>query len=144
MLISGFFFFFKQKTAYEVRISDWSSDVCSSDLFAKAGDPFPGFGEGSAHILVIAGPARQPSARKAQRMSRMEQVHDRRASRQFLFPKRDLAALDWRGKRDDQCRRLMRELVHRLYLQPSGLPEERRVGQEWVSTCRYLWGPVHK
>src|SRR3546814_16900049 len=26
------FFFFKQKTAYEVRISDWSSDVCSSDL----------------------------------------------------------------------------------------------------------------
>src|SRR3546814_10235487 len=31
------FFFFKQKTAYEVRISDWSSDVCSSDLYqAKA------------------------------------------------------------------------------------------------------------
>src|SRR3546814_19825471 len=27
-----YFFFFKQKTAYEVRISDWSSDVCSSDL----------------------------------------------------------------------------------------------------------------
>src|SRR3546814_15362428 len=27
-----FFFFFKQKTAYEMRISDWSSDVCSSDL----------------------------------------------------------------------------------------------------------------
>src|SRR3546814_5710238 len=31
-----FFFFFKQKTAYEMRISDWSSDVCSSDLV-----PFP-------------------------------------------------------------------------------------------------------
>src|SRR3546814_8700920 len=34
---SSFFsrvFFFKQKTAYEMRISDWSSDVCSSDLFA--------------------------------------------------------------------------------------------------------------
>src|SRR3546814_3434810 len=28
-------FFFKQKTAYELRISDWSSDVCSSDLFAR-------------------------------------------------------------------------------------------------------------
>src|SRR3546814_8242140 len=27
-----FFFFFKQKTAYDMRISDWSSDVCSSDL----------------------------------------------------------------------------------------------------------------
>src|SRR3546814_9579212 len=30
-----FFFFFKQKTAYEMRISDWSSDVCSSDLIYK-------------------------------------------------------------------------------------------------------------
>src|SRR3546814_2329255 len=30
------FFFFKQKTAYEMRISDWSSDVCSSDLIASA------------------------------------------------------------------------------------------------------------
>src|SRR3546814_7489858 len=32
---SYFVFFFKQKTAYEVRISDWSSDVCSSDLPAR-------------------------------------------------------------------------------------------------------------
>src|SRR3546814_3809156 len=31
-----FFFFFKQKTAYEMRISDWSSDVCSSDLRQEA------------------------------------------------------------------------------------------------------------
>src|SRR3546814_19395236 len=31
-----FFFFFKQKTAYEMRISDWSSDVCSSDLVREA------------------------------------------------------------------------------------------------------------
>src|SRR3546814_4402970 len=31
-----FFFFFKQKTAYEMRISDWSSDVCSSDLLGVA------------------------------------------------------------------------------------------------------------
>src|SRR3546814_4161689 len=30
--ICSLFFFFKQKTAYEMRISDWSSDVCSSDL----------------------------------------------------------------------------------------------------------------
>src|SRR3546814_2404241 len=33
-------FFFKQKTAYEMRISDWSSDVCSSDLFGL--DAFAG------------------------------------------------------------------------------------------------------
>src|SRR3546814_3563357 len=32
---SVLFFFFKQKTAYEMRISDWSSDVCSSDLSLK-------------------------------------------------------------------------------------------------------------
>src|SRR3546814_5050866 len=31
-------FFFKQKTAYEMRISDWSSDVCSSDLVDEATD----------------------------------------------------------------------------------------------------------
>src|SRR3546814_10544969 len=31
------FFFFKQKTAYEMRISDWSSDVCSSDLLPAPG-----------------------------------------------------------------------------------------------------------
>src|SRR3546814_2006150 len=35
------FFFFKQKTAYEMRISDWSSDVCSSDL-------------GEGHIEAVA------------------------------------------------------------------------------------------
>src|SRR3546814_2136001 len=33
------FFFFKQKTAYEMRISDWSSDVCSSDLYPLQGTP---------------------------------------------------------------------------------------------------------
>src|SRR3546814_2597867 len=33
------FFFFKQKTAYEMRISDWSSDVCSSDLWKDATIP---------------------------------------------------------------------------------------------------------
>src|SRR3546814_2013627 len=32
-----FVFFFKQKTAYEMRISDWSSDVCSSDLLLNEG-----------------------------------------------------------------------------------------------------------
>src|SRR3546814_2858211 len=34
-----FFFFFKQKTAYGLRISDWSSDVCSSDLNSRPGVP---------------------------------------------------------------------------------------------------------
>src|SRR3546814_8707233 len=43
ILFIAFFFFFKQKTAYEMRISDWSSDVCSSDLSRKHGrHRFPG------------------------------------------------------------------------------------------------------
>src|SRR3546814_20855607 len=37
LVVLVLFFFFKQKTAYEMRISDWSSDVCSSDLFEKVG-----------------------------------------------------------------------------------------------------------
>src|SRR3546814_5926666 len=46
---SYFFFFFKHKTAYEMRISDWSSDVCSSDLsLALASPP-------SVRNAVIAG-----------------------------------------------------------------------------------------
>src|SRR3546814_8742942 len=44
------FFFFKQKTAYEMRISDWSSDVCSSDLWRRAqgGASFRGHGTAGA------------------------------------------------------------------------------------------------
>src|SRR3546814_1772779 len=44
------FFFFKQKTAYEMRISDWSSDVCSSDLglAASAGR----IADGPAHRIA--------------------------------------------------------------------------------------------
>src|SRR3546814_7291540 len=37
LILSRLIFCFKQKTAYEMRISDWSSDVCSSDLFAVSG-----------------------------------------------------------------------------------------------------------
>src|SRR3546814_5777799 len=39
-------FFFKQKTAYEMRISDWSSDVCSSDLHPPGAEPAGGRGAG--------------------------------------------------------------------------------------------------
>src|SRR3546814_4378611 len=39
------FFFFKQKTAYEMRISDWSSDVCSSDLVMRIKDGLRGRGQ---------------------------------------------------------------------------------------------------
>src|SRR3546814_795269 len=42
--------FFKQKTAYEMRISDWSSDVCSSDLFDDRGH-----GQAVKRAAVVAG-----------------------------------------------------------------------------------------
>src|SRR3546814_2380119 len=48
------FFFFKQKTAYEMRISDWSSDVCSSDLQDGATAIFIGIDKQAAGILAIA------------------------------------------------------------------------------------------
>src|SRR3546814_704075 len=50
-----FFFFFKQKTAYEMRISDWSSDVCSSDLFEgqRGGGP-DGHGARQAGDAAVA------------------------------------------------------------------------------------------
>src|SRR3546814_13791288 len=47
------FFFFKQKTAYEMRISDWSSDVCSSDLVRQPCQ----FQFG--HYLLLAAPGRE-------------------------------------------------------------------------------------
>src|SRR3546814_2244201 len=54
MRVSGFFFF-KQKTAYERRISDWSSDVCSSDLsFATGVAAGAGFADRRALGLVAA------------------------------------------------------------------------------------------
>src|SRR3546814_11906141 len=105
------FFFFKQKTAYEMRISDWSSDVCSSDL----------------HIA-------RPPARAA--------------------PTRDLRGGVEHGPRDTAHRHPVifgpnavqngerqRQIAQRLGLHPRS--EERRVGKEWVSTCRSRWSPYH-
>src|SRR3546814_10489863 len=52
------FFFFKQKTAYEMRISDWSSDVCSSDLVVyhgqvQAGHAVGGEVDGVAAVFQV-------------------------------------------------------------------------------------------
>src|SRR3546814_8817023 len=68
------FFFFKQKTAYEMRISDWSSDVCSSDLL---GDPCGsrrraergGLGGAAARGHGIRGGVRDGQRRAARQLS---------------------------------------------------------------------------
>src|SRR3546814_6430391 len=61
------FFFLKQKTAYELRISDWSSDVCSSDLRNRGclGRRNPDFGNvvsvmGSVTLPIFAGRRQEP------------------------------------------------------------------------------------
>src|SRR3546814_4026622 len=75
-----FFFFFKQKTAYDMRISDWSSDVCSSDLpRARAGgggDSDPGHvsasdrsGRGSR---AVRGAGQQAGAQAARQRHRAQ------------------------------------------------------------------------
>src|SRR3546814_9577792 len=81
-LLLFFVFFFKQKTAYEMRISDWSSDVCSSDLRGRGVSVASRNGSarqrehtkpgiGSAVVFVSAGAryrvamARKPHARQA-------------------------------------------------------------------------------
>src|SRR3546814_8337639 len=48
------FCFFKQKTAYEMRISDWSSDVCSSDLVADLSVVYP-VARGTGPMLASVG-----------------------------------------------------------------------------------------
>src|SRR3546814_3685118 len=68
------FFFFKQKTAYEMRISDWSSDVCSSDLIApkfRTGDYFGGIHDAvGALTQLIDGEPLPPPVEGAPRESR--------------------------------------------------------------------------
>src|SRR3546814_8515729 len=67
------FFFFKQNTAYEMRISDWSSDVCSSDLVNRYGNVLRGLdvragekvlwvGENSWEVVAVNHAARKVGA----------------------------------------------------------------------------------
>src|SRR3546814_3681908 len=63
-----YFFFFKQKTAYEMRISDWSSDVCSSDLSASRdlGQPSSRVGSSRArHISLRTSASSRPPATRS-------------------------------------------------------------------------------
>src|SRR3546814_5077280 len=110
-------FFFKQKTAYEMRISDWSSDVCSSDLLGAEGAE-----EGGELDADGAGADHQQRLRHHVRHHGLEVSPDqllvRLDARQRARP---------RAGRQDDVRR----------------SDERRVGKECVSTCRSRWSPYH-
>src|SRR3546814_16801140 len=109
------FFFFKQKTAYEMRISDWSSDVCSSDLqghppvqrgVRAGGRAHPGVHEGTEG----AGPA---------------------DGRRDQHPARGRRAAVHLSRLPDDRREEIAGTERRLR------SEERRVGKEGDSTGRY-------
>src|SRR3546814_12796245 len=121
-------YFFKQKTAYEMRISDWSSDVCSSDLEPGA-------------RLVHAERLFEPVA---DRVIDEEGVGARegrdvavRPVHQIAVEQDDGAGLA--GRRDDAV--LVRELGEALRVGHAIRQEERRGGKEGVSTCRCGWAP---
>src|SRR3546814_15093708 len=130
------FFFFKQKTAYAVRISDWSSDVCSSDLqnvFAH---------EDAAPLLdPYQAPLDEAADGAAQRVA-----VDPEPRRQFGLGRqpRDLAPLSG----PDLVRQRLLDLPPN---RDAGIPvdhrhcisEERRVGKECTSTCSSRWLPSY-
>src|SRR3546814_1208325 len=79
-------FFFKQKTAYEMRISDWSSDVCSSDLGAQPDHLRPGAARQGARLHRRAGrrdaaPARAPEAAPGERPPDDRRSEERRVGK---------------------------------------------------------------
>src|SRR3546814_5259866 len=109
------FFFFKQKTAYEMRISDWSSDVCSSDLDQRGSNPSELRERGACDAVAIGLQGRK--AGKEQRGV---------VDAQIIILRRGGA----------------RALILARHLQ-GDRSEERRVGKEGVSTCRSRWSPDH-
>src|SRR3546814_8606721 len=111
------FFFFKQKTAYEMRISDWSSDVCSSDLRAQ-------------HIRD------HDERRKAIE----EAVALTRRTVDFLA-KHGLACDTVGGAGTGTYPFEIAGGVHNEL--QAGRSEERRVGKESGSTCQSRWSPDH-
>src|SRR3546814_14656408 len=125
------FFFFKQKTAYEMRISDWSSDVCSSDLGDAAGLAVQ---QGARHVV----PGHQAGEEGEMRLAGREaQVLGAGAAQRLHGGDAAAALLDAAG---DPRRRIAGGVQAAGHLRSEG----RRVGQECVSTCRSRRLPCHK
>src|SRR3546814_15791203 len=106
-------FFFKQKTAYEMRISDWSSDVCSSDLLVEVVADEVDLLQDQRHRGGEVGAAAGRRQAEAGLLQQLDAQH---------------------------VLELAHRTMHRRLRQKS---EERRVGTECVSTCRSRWSPYH-
>src|SRR3546814_7518292 len=78
VILCVFLFFFKQKTAYEMRISDWSSDVCSSDLRARPAESIsPSWCGRRAPARAEPPAAPQPRRGSRFRPLRLSRIHRR-------------------------------------------------------------------
>src|SRR3546814_19685760 len=103
-----------------MRISDWSSDVCSSDL-------------GNVPWLQLHGGHGQRCLMPLLRLSRLEHAPDEQASQH-------------KGKGEDRCKdsaNVWEARFRALDQAHVGSSEERRVGKECVSTCRSRGSPYH-
>src|SRR3546814_1399139 len=89
----GFFVFFKQKTAYDRRISDWSSDVCSSDLPKSPMDE----AAADAFIAGAAKPKAEPIATEADEAG--QGAEPRKSPVMLRFDRALLAKVDAAAKR---------------------------------------------
>src|SRR3546814_13011505 len=135
------FFFFKQKTAYEMRISDWSSDVCSSDL-AEDFESIPGHGA----LATLDGQRVVVGNRRLMEREGIElnQLADRRQELAEGGRTAVLVAIDGRAAglvgMADAPRPTAADAVAELRRLSS---DERPVGNECVSKCRSRWSPLH-
>src|SRR3546814_3028743 len=116
--VSFYLFFFKQNTAYEMRISDWSSDVCSSDLFAP---------EEEFAWRLLCSTGSKAHLEQLQQVNNLENYRKAQSEQEIY----QALGLDY----------IEPEL--REGLEEVSRSEERRVGKECVSTCRSRWSPYH-
>src|SRR3546814_16409233 len=134
----SFLFFFKQKTAYELRISDWSSDVCSSDLHGDGRGDHAGQVRAPVRDYHIGPRSFEPQNRAIdrQRAKAVRHMLRQRRMREQYFPAALFADPAWAMLLDLYAARLEPQPV------PVGL-EERRVGKECVRTGRSRWSQVY-
>src|SRR3546814_6011919 len=111
------FFFFKQKTAYEMRISDWSSDVCSSDLLGASTSTGRCGGLSKAGCFSFH-PRKLLTTGEGGMITTNDDV---------LVARLGVLRAHGGTRTEEGMER----------------SEERRVGKECVSTCRSRWSPYH-